>query len=313
MIEIKGLLKLRPMALTFLFYVLLSQLAQTLLYTIVTYIVSLSNKIGPDFSNSVNEISGQYLLFSIALGALLLTLTIWQADRALYRNVPFWNNPHRPVWQMDRVRKDELMRGLSNGGLAALVYLIFFSILGQLGYLGVYITSAIGTPIFPLFFMDIIALATLLLCEEFLFRHKILRGLLSQMPPSAAIMLTGALHILVRNWQFQLEAFDYVNLACLNLVLGYFYVKTGRCQRGLGFLLALLCMLHNFGGLPLWGFESPSVFLFKAVPRASQWITGGASGPMGGMGLFVILFLFTCGSFWKWRGELEAQKLARRL
>jgi membrane protease YdiL (CAAX protease family) len=307
---LQRLFALRPMALTFLFYVLLSQLAQTLLYTVITYMVSLSSKTGPDFSNSVNEISGQYILFTFALAAFLLALTIWQADRALYRQVPFWNSPHRPVWQLDHVRKEELLRGLSNGGLCALVYLLFFSLTGQIDYLGVYITSAFGTPVFPLFFMDVLGLATLVACEEFLFRHKILRGLLARMPVSLAILCTAALHTLARHWQFQLEPLDYANLLCLNLILGYLYVRTGKCHRGLGLILSLLCVLHTVGGLPLWGFESPSVFLLKAAPRTPAWTTGGASGPLAGAGLFAVIALFTL--VLTWRRDLEARRQSER-
>ena len=301
---------LRPIVFPFALYIIVSQVAHTLLNTIVSYIVSLSQKTGTDFSNTVNEIADQYLVLSLSLGALLLSLTLWQADRALYRSVPFWNDLRKPFWQLDRSRKEELLRGLSSGALAALVFLVFFAISGQLSYLGVYITSTIGTPIFPLFFMDIAALATLLLCEEFLFRHKILRGLLALMPESAAIVFTSALHILARHWQFHLEAFDYVNLACLNLVLGYFYVKSGKCHRGLGFLLSLLLLLHNMGGLPLWGYESPSIFLFKAGLRSSSLITGGTSGPLGGLGLFGILAIFALGSCLTWKRELEAKRQA---
>jgi len=299
---------LRPAAFPFLLYILVSQLALTLLNTIVSYIVSLSQKTGTDFSNTVNEIADQYLVLSLSLGALLLSLTLWQADRALYRQLTFWNDLHKPAWQLDRSRKEELMRGLSSGLLAALVYLVFFTISGQVGYLGIYITSTIGTPIFPLFFMDIAALVILLVCEEFLFRHKILRGLLAVLPASAAIVLTTSLHLLARHWQFHLEPLDYINLACLNLVLGYFYVKSGKCHRGLGFLIAFLCLLHNVGGLPLWGYESPSFFLFKAAPRASALVTGGASGPLGGLGVFGILAIFALGSFLTWKRELEARR-----
>ncbi len=292
----------------FVLYVLVSLVAHTLLNTIVSYIVSLSQKTGTDFSNTVNEIADQYLVLSYSLGALLLTLTLWQADRALYRQLPFWNDLRKPFWQLDRSRKEELLRGLSSGALAALVFLVFFAISGQLSYLGVYITSTIGTPIFPLFFMDIVALLTLLLCEEFLFRHKILRGLLAVMPDSAAILLNTGLYLLVRHWQFHLQPVDYLNLACLNLVLGYFYVKSGKSHRGLGFLAALLLLLHNMAGLPLWGFESPSFFLFKAGTRSSALMTGGGNGPLAGLGLFGILAIFALGSFLTWKRELEAKR-----
>jgi hypothetical protein len=309
---LRRLLGLRGVLFPFLAYVVASQLARTFLDTIVAYMVSLSSKVGTDFTNSVNEISGQYVLFAVATGAALLSVTLWQADRALYRQVPFWGDGRRPFWQLDRVRKEELLRGLSSGLLAALVYLIFYTAAGQVSYLGVYITSTMGTPIFPLFFLDLASVAVLLTCEEYLFRHKILRALLAQLPASAAVVLTSALHVLVRHLQFQLAPFDYVNLALLNLALGYFFVKSGKSQRGLGFLLALLCGLHNFAGLLLWGNESPSFFLFKASPRSSPFLTGGASGPLGGAGVFVILVLFALGSYLTWKREREARRFAER-
>ena len=293
-------------------YVILSQLSHTFLDTIVAYMVSLSTKTGPEFSNTVNEISSQYILFARALGALLLSLTLWQADRALYRQLPFWNETHRPLWQLDRLRKEELLRGLSSGVLAALVFLVFFTAAGQISYLGVYITSTMGTPIFPLFFLDFASLATLLICEEYLFRHKVLRALLAELPASTAIVVTSVLHTLVRHLQFPLATFDYVNLFCLNMALGYFSVKSGKCQRGLGFLLAFLCMLHNFAGLLLWGNESPSFFLFKAAPHSSPALSGGANGPLGGAGVFGILVLFAFGSYLTWKREREERRMAER-
>jgi hypothetical protein len=299
-------------ALPTLAYIVLSQLSNTLLDTIVAYIVSLSSKTGPEFSNTVNEISSQYVLFARAIGALLLTLTLWQADRALYRQIPFWNDGHRPLWQLDRVRKEELFRGLSSGLLAALVFLVFFTAAGQISYFGVYITSTMGTPIFPLFFLDLASLAIFLICEEYLFRHKILRAMLLELSPNVAIVFSSALHSFVRYMQFPLTFFDCVNLFCLNMALGYFFVKNGKCQRGLGFLLAFLCCLHNFAGLLLWGIESPSFFLFKAAAKSSPALSGGANGPLGGAGVLGILVLFTFGSFLTWKRERTDQKLAGR-
>lgn len=304
--------KCKPVVFPLVAYAAISQVAHTFLYTIVAYMVSLSTKTGPEFSNTVNEISSQYLLFATALGAVALVFTLWQADRALYRVIPFWNDAHRPLWQLDRVRKEEFLRGLSSGALAAFSYLIFFTAAGQLGYLGIYITSMIGTPIFPLFFLDAASLLALLVCEEYLFRHKILRNLLTDLPPSAAIVLTACLQILVRHLQFQLDLLDYVNLFLLNLALGFFFVKSGKCQRGLGFLLAFLCLLHNCGGLLLWGNESPSFFLFKPDARSSPLLTGGQSGVLSGAGISIILVLLALGSYLTWKREREERRFAER-
>lgn len=309
--------RLRALAPIFLFlvYALGCLLAHTLLNTIVSYIVSLSQKTGTDFSNTVNEISDQYIVLSYALAALLITLTIWQADRALYRSVPFWNDSRKGYWpwQLDRGRKEELLRGLSSGAIVAAVYLVFFTMAGWINYLGLVITSAIGTPVFPLFFTDLAALITLLVCEEYLFRHRILRALLAHLPAGSAVALTSALHILARHWQFHLETLDYLNLACLNLMLGYFYVKSGKPHRGLGLMAALLCLLHNIGGLPLWGYEAPSFFLFKAFNRTSTLVTGGAAGPLGGLGLFGLLVIFALGTFLTSKREAAVTRQNPRL
>jgi hypothetical protein len=306
------LLHLRSVALPFTLYIAGSQLALTLLYTVVAYFVSLAQKTGTDFGNTVNEIANQYIILSLASAAMLLTLTIWQADRALYRQVPFWNEPRRPLWQLDRSRKDEFWRGLSSGTLGACTFLVFFTLSGQLNYLGVYITSTLGTPIFPLFFVNLLALATLLLCEEYLFRHKILRNLLALLPPGPAVAFTSALHILARHLQFQLEPIDYLNLACINLTLGFFYVKSGKSHRSLGFIISFLCLLHNLGGLALWNNESPSFFLFKAAPHSLPLLSGGASGPMAGLGISFVVAIFTLGSYLTWRRELEARRHLQR-
>mgnify|MGYP003348866370 FL=1 len=97
-------LPIRGAIFLFIAYVLISQLSHTLLFTIIAYLVSLSSKTGTDFSNTVNEISSQYILFATALGASLLSVTIWQADRALYRHIPFWVDGQKKPWHLDRVQ-----------------------------------------------------------------------------------------------------------------------------------------------------------------------------------------------------------------
>ena len=84
----RRLLIFRPVFFIVGFYLLATQVAQTLLYTVVTYLVSAAEKTGNDLANTVNEISSQYLLLAFALAALLLSVTAWVADRALYRQDP---------------------------------------------------------------------------------------------------------------------------------------------------------------------------------------------------------------------------------
>ncbi|MGE3261889.1 MAG: CPBP family glutamic-type intramembrane protease [Bacteriovoracia bacterium] len=300
------LLAFKPIFFILLFYLIATQVAQTLLYTVVAYLVSATDKTGSDFGNTVNEISSQYLLLAFALAALLLSVTTWLADRALYRQDPFWNSPLKPAWQLDRITKRELLRGLSSGAIAVLVYLFLFTLSGQLSFLGVYITSTLGTPVFPLFFVDFAALVVLVICEEFIFRHKIQKFLLGRLPAGLAICATTAAYLFVKNLQFQLTGLDCLNLVLVNLALGFFYLKSGRSHRGLGFLLSLLCMLHPIAGLPLWETEGPSFFLFKPIGKGSELLAGLHGAPFSGLGLTSILVMIVGGAYLTWKQDVAA-------
>jgi hypothetical protein len=302
----RRLLVFRPVVLIVVFYFLATQVAQTLLYTVVAYLVSASDKTGSEFGNTVNEISSQYVFLAFALAALLISLTAWTADRALYRQDPFWNEPHKPFWQLDRLTKRELLRGLSSGTIAVLVYLFLLTLSGQLSFLGVYITSTLGTPVFPLFFVDFLSLAVLIFCEEFIFRHKIQKYLLAHLPSPVAILLTTGAYLLVKNLQFQLTRFDLLNLALVNFALGFFFLKSGKAHRGLGFLLSLLCFLHPIAGLPIWDTEGPSFFLFKPIGKTSDLITGVHGAPFAGLGITSILVMILAGAYITWKQDAVA-------
>jgi membrane protease YdiL (CAAX protease family) len=294
------------------FYLAATQVAHTLLYTIVAYIVSAADKTGTDFGNTVNEIAGQYYFFSFSLAALLMTFTTWQGDRALYRHDPFWNENHQPVWQLNRLTKEELIRGISSGAIAAFIYLSLFTLSGRGNFLGVYITSTLGTPVFPLFFLDLAALSALLFCEEYIFRHKILRRLLQQFTPGTAVCLTAAAYLAVKYLQFELGWMDYLNLSLMNLALGYFFLKSGKAHRGIGFALVLVLVLHSLAGLPLWDSESPSFFLFKATQRNAEILFGGGAGPFAGLALSSIFVVFALGGAISWKQDLETKRQAAR-
>lgn len=302
----RRMLQFRPVFFIIGFYLLATQVAQTLLYTVVAYLVSAAAKTGSDFGNTVNEISSQYLFLAFALAALLLSVTTWIADRALYRQDPFWNSPLKPAWQLDRLTKRELLRGLSSGAIAVLVYLLLFTVSGQLSFLGVYITSTVGTPVFPLFFVDFISLAVLVICEEFIFRHKIQKFLLAHISPGKSILITTMLYLAVKHIQFQLTGIDYLNLTLMNLALGFFFLKSGRSHRGLGFLLSLLCLFHPVAGLPLWDTEGPSFFLFKPLGHGPELLAGVHGAPFSGLGLTSILLMIFGGAYLTWKQDVAA-------
>jgi hypothetical protein len=296
----------------FLFYLIAVQAARTLLYTIVAYIASAAEKTGPDFGNTVNEIAGQYHFVSYAAAALLIMVTAWRADRALYSHQPFWNDSHKPLWHLSRITKEELIRGLSSGLIASAIYLFLFTLSGRGTFLGVYLTSTVGTPVFPLFFVDLVSLVVMLFCEEYIFRHKILQLLLGSFSPGFSICLTALLAVAVKFIQFDLNAMGIVNLLLMNLALGYFFLKYKKAHRGIGFVISLLVSLHCLAGLPLWDNESPSFFLFKAVGRTSEMLFGGHAGPFAGLALWSIFLVFVLGSLFSWKQEIEARRHSER-
>jgi hypothetical protein len=128
------------------------------------------------------------------------------------------------------------------------------------------------------------------------------------MSPGAAVVFTAAAYLLVKYFQFELELMDMVNLALMNLAVGYFYLKSGIAHRGIGFLVMLLVFLHPLAGLPLWDNESPSFFLFKAAQRGQELLFGGSAGPFAGLALSSIFVFFAIGSAFSWKQDQEARR-----
>lgn len=287
-----------------LFYLCVAKLAHTLLVTSVTSYVLMTSKISGDLPNTVNEISSQYVFFAYALGALLVALTLWFGNRALYRNSEFWNEGKKKGWELSREIKANLRRGAASAFLLVvlLVGLFFFS--GQLSFLGLFITSTIGTAVFPLFVLDFASLMVMVVCEEYIFRYRLLARLAHIFSPVTAICVSATLYTLIKWLQFDLTGTDIFNLMMLNAALGFLFLRTGRVHRGLGFLTVFYGMLHPLGGLPLWGQSGPSIFLFKHnAQNTGPWLTGADAGPLAGLGMSSLLFLLLLGAIWSWRSE----------
>jgi len=296
----------------FLFYAGASQLAQTLLYTIVAYLVAATNKSGTEFGNTVNEIAVQYQFFTYSLAAISTAFILWKADQSLYRSDFFWNEPHKPFWQLSRASKMELVRGLSSGLIALIVYLSLFLISGKGTFLGVYITSTLGTPAFPLFFLNFICLGSLLLLEEYLVRHKWLLALGNTYRPLTTVIIISLASTTIKSIQFELTSLDLVNIFILNLLLTFYTLRSQKCHRGIGFLLSLVWLIHCFAGLPLWENESPSFFIFKSLDRQHELLFGGANGPFAGLALFTVLVVFFVASFLNWEAAQPEKKIQRK-
>lgn len=282
-------------------YWLASKLAHTLLLTIVTTFLLVTNQKSPEFANTINEIASQYTLIAYALAACLIAITVRFADIALYRGRPFWNEAYRSWWQLDRRSQHELYRGISSGILAVLTLILILFTANQINFLGIFITSAIGTPVFPLFLANAISLLAWLAAEEFIFRHKLLYYFQSWTNPLHAIVYTAALATLIRCAQFDLNWQEIFNLFILQAALSVMYMRANRVHRPLAFQLVMFGMLHPLSGLPIWGHSCPSFFLFKHTSKASDLLSGGEAGPLASVGMLSIFILLLLASFYRWR------------
>lgn len=284
-----------------LFWAFFSQGAITLLYTIIVYFISHSGIHENEFGTTVHDVSSQFIFITLATASLAVASTLFYADRALYRSLPFWASAKSTKLNLES--KSELWRGISSGLTLPIIFIFVFVFSRQVTYLGLYLTSAIGTPAFPLFFVNFFGLFILVVCEEFIFRHKILRYLSQHLSPFLAILVTGIIYIAIKSIQFTLEWSDLLNLMLLNVSVGFFFLKHFRVHRGLGFLLSFYLSIHSICGLPLWGVQSPSLFLFKVSSKSSTFLSGGSLGPLAGLGITSILFFSCVGSYMSWKPD----------
>jgi len=288
-----------------LFYVFLSKIFHTLLLTITTSSVLIAGDTNQDLSTVVNEIASQYIIASYALAAFLAALTIWLGDKALYTHTYYWTSEQKKIWQLERNNRREFYRGLSSGSIAAIILASILLLTNQISFLGLYITSALSSPVFPIFIINFLSVIILLASEEFLFRHKLLTLLNSNSSNTVAILLCSAFYIIIKFFQFSLTTLDIINLFLLNLMLCFFYLKNKKAHRGLAFLLAFICLLHPIAGLPLWEQTNPSFFLMKHTAKSSILMTGGAEGPMASLSITSIFALLCLASYYSWKREQE--------
>jgi hypothetical protein len=302
--EYLGMKKYRATIGAVLFYLFVSKIVHTMLVTSITSFVLMTSKAGSDLPNTVNEIASQYVFFSYAIGALLVSTTLWFGNRALYYGSEFWNEGDKKFWQLSRETKGNLWRGAGSAALLVLLLLALFYIAEQVTFLGLFITSAIGTDVFPLFLLDFISLLVLVVCEEYFFRYRLLGRLSTQISQFNAALVSTVVYILVKWVQFDLTYVDISNLFLLQMAMCFYFLGSGSAHRSLSFLAVFYGILHPIAGLPLWNQIGPSFFLFKHnAAKSNAWLTGADAGPLAGFGMSGVLVLLLIGSLWSWREQ----------
>lgn len=283
-----------------IFYLVVSKLCFILLLTLVTSIVLMQGRDSTQANQVINDISYQYMFIVYSVGAFFTLFVCWIGDRAFGRDAAFWSHGWR-FWEISFEARRDFWRGVGTGLMVPFVVVTLLQLAGQINYLGTFVTSDTNSPIFFLFLVNGLALAGMVLCEEYIFRHKILGTLVTRVSPLTSVVLSSLGYVAVKHFQFSLAPLDYASLFLLSLAAGFYFLRRGTVFRGLGFLATLFGIVHFVCGLNLWGHNTPGLFLFTDSKSAAPLVTGGMGGPLAGAATVSVLAIITAASYVWWR------------
>lgn len=283
-----------------IFYLLVSWFCFILLFTIVTSAVLMQQGESGQVNQVINDISVQYLFVAYAIGALFTLFVCWMGDRAFARQTPFWISSGW-FWELEPVSIREFWRGAGSGILLPAIAIALLTSAGQINFLGTFITSGTSSPIFFLFLLNALSLAVMVLCEEYIFRHKILGTLTTRISPLKSVIFTSIGYVAVKYYQFSLAPVDYVTLFLASASASFYFLRSGRIFRSLGFLGTLYGVIHFVCGLNLWGHSTAGLFLFTDAKSASALVTGGLDGPLAGTAMLSLMLITTIVAYLSWK------------
>ena len=273
--------------------------------TIVTYFVMSSAGTEGSHFEDVNEALGSSALALMALCAAGFVLL-----SRLFR--PYNSNASEELFTPQRL-ETHFLPGFLHGAVLAAGVTLAFILSGTYRYLGFFIQADRAPLALAGLLIRICSILALVYCEEFIFRHQILKslvrrgGLLLQGSRSsaaaeffhrvAAVTFTGVLYVAIKFIQFDLSWMQALTLFLVSLALGTRTLARGDFILAAGFWSALLIVFHTLVSLPVLGQEFSGLLLIKYQALASEpntefwapqstygetlrFITGGAGGPL---------------------------------
>jgi hypothetical protein len=189
--------------------------------------------------------------------------------------------------------------GFKSGAILATTLLMVLAVFGFHQVIGFYLDWEESPSVLLGFLIRSASLISLIYCEEFLFRHRILPSFRLQFGDSIAALLSSVLFVGIKNLQFELGLLQSVVLMAVSLHLVRRTFLKGNFANGAGLFAGLLFVIHPLASLPIFGNDYQGLFLIKSQglegiePTASRWISGGAGGPFGSILFLVLLGLIT--------------------
>jgi hypothetical protein len=227
-------------------------------------------------------------------------------------------NPLTSTSTVEIVTPERLERrflpGFLHGSVLASGMVLAFLLSGLHRYIGLFFQFEDSFLSFLSITVRLVAIVLLVYCEEFIFRHKIVRHLRGKREPTlgsdlGVALIAGLLFCAIKQMQFDLGWMQTFTLLLLSLSVALRTFIDGDFGRGAGFLTALLLVFHPLLSLPIFGDDFSGVILIKPQAEMEQLtrvFTGGIGGPLSSLALQLLLVLDILKGTLRYREQLRA-------
>lgn len=259
----------------------------------------------------------------VSICALIFTLFIPLLN-------PLSSTSFREIFTPDRFEK-RFLTGFSQGAVFACAVILAFLMSGTYRYLGFFIQIEDTSFALSNVVLRSLSLGSLIYCEEFLFRNKLLNyfkiGLENALPDSFTTQLWGAVLLSVtycgvKSLQFDLGWMHLLTLFLVSMSLSLRTLRTGDFTDGAGFWSALLILIHPLLSLPILGNDFSGLILVKyqsAIPSNSpttlgnllRVFSGGQGGPLSSLALQLLFLVDVTRSILRYKQVCQPQILPK--
>lgn len=276
-----------------------------LVLTFITYFLISSNSRFQDISEAygANEIS------LMGLSSLLYLVFLTRLN-------PLTSTTFDVIFTPQRFER-RFAPGFLHGAVLALALTLALLLTGLYKYLGFLIQIEEAPLAVASILIRIATLGTLVYCEEFIFRQKILNYFRRWIPDFTAVLVTAIVYCIIKGLQFDLGLMHYITLFLVSVNLGLKSMIDGDFTRGAGFWAAILIVLHPFLSLPVFGSDFQGIVLVKFLDPSESGtqtfrvLTGGAGGPLSSFLLQLIFAIDIAQHIFKNKKVLWNRKIHR--
>jgi hypothetical protein len=276
-----------------------------LVLTFVTYFVMNSNATKSARFEDISEAFGSNELTLVGISAAIFVIVLKLLN-------PITTTTTAEIFTPQRIEKN-FLPGFFHGALVGSGLILAFLLSGLYRYLGFIVQFEDLHIQLPGIIVRVLAILGWVYCEEFVFRHKIMKY--SAMLPFSfssdprrseryahvtAVLLTALIYCAVKMLQFDLGWMHLLTLFLASIALSMRTLADGDFAGGAGFWAAILIVFHPILSLPIFGNEFSGIVLVKhqagldeadAQAAMARFLGGGAGGPLSSFAFQLLLIL----------------------